>query len=114
MFLNFGLRINLDEAELQLNQKLKCTAICFGDDNCLQIRIESNDEVMVEKGYAWVYDGGKKEKDYGELKEKRIADRKRRVKSMCTVSRFENFSKKFLRAPYIIMMMLNLKISEKA
>jgi long-chain acyl-CoA synthetase len=45
----FGLRINLDEAELQLNQKLKCTAICFGDDNCLQIRIESNDEVMVEK-----------------------------------------------------------------
>jgi micrococcal nuclease len=34
----------------------------------------SINEVMVEKGYAWVYDGGSKEKDYEELKEKRISD----------------------------------------
>tara|TARA_R110000772_G_scaffold65402_1_gene145965 strand:+ start:5632 stop:6039 length:408 start_codon:yes stop_codon:yes gene_type:complete len=34
----------------------------------------SLNDVMVEKGYAWVYDGGSKEKDYGELKKKRISD----------------------------------------
>jgi len=35
---------------------------------------KSLNEVMVDKGYAWEYDGGKKEKDYNELKEKRISD----------------------------------------
>ena len=30
---------------------------------------------MVDKGYAWVYDGGKKEKTFDELKEKRVADK---------------------------------------
>jgi len=35
----------------------------------------SLNEGMVEKGYAWEYDGGKKEKSFDELKEKRIADK---------------------------------------
>lgn len=35
---------------------------------------KSLNEVMVDKGYAWEYDGGTKEKDFEELKEKRIAD----------------------------------------
>jgi len=34
----------------------------------------SINELMIHKGYAWPYDGGKKEKSYEELKEKRIAD----------------------------------------
>ncbi len=35
----------------------------------------SLNELMVEKGYSWEYDGGKKEKSFDELKEKRIADK---------------------------------------
>jgi len=31
-------------------------------------------EDMINRGYGWAYDGGKKEKSYEELKEKRIAD----------------------------------------
>jgi len=45
----YGLRINLDEAEEFLNKKLNCLAVCFGDDECLQIRIESNKQNLIEK-----------------------------------------------------------------
>ena len=31
-------------------------------------------EDMINRGYGWAYDGGKKEKSFEELKEKRIAD----------------------------------------
>ena len=31
-------------------------------------------ERMINKGYGWSYDGGKKEKSYAELRDKRIAD----------------------------------------
>ena len=34
----------------------------------------SINEIMVDKGYAWTYDGGKKKKNFEELKEKRVAD----------------------------------------
>jgi len=45
----FGLRFNLDEAEVFLNRELCSPTICFGDDDCLQIRVESDDESIPEK-----------------------------------------------------------------
>ena len=45
----FGLRFNLDEAEVFLNKELHSPTICFGDDDCLQIRVESDDESIPEK-----------------------------------------------------------------
>jgi len=45
----YGLRINLDEVEEFLNKKLNCSTICFGNDECLQIRIESNKQNLIEK-----------------------------------------------------------------
>ena len=45
----YGLRINLDEVEDFLNKKLICAAVCFGNDDCLQIRIESNKKKLIEK-----------------------------------------------------------------
>ena len=31
----------------------------------------SINQLMIDEGYAWAYDGGKKEKDFAELLEKR-------------------------------------------
>jgi long-chain acyl-CoA synthetase len=45
----FGLRFNLDEAEVFLNRELCSPTICFGDDDCLQIRVESDDESIPKK-----------------------------------------------------------------
>ncbi|MDC3204466.1 AMP-binding protein, partial [Pelagibacteraceae bacterium] len=45
----YGLRFNLDEAESLLNKELNCPTICFGNDECLQIRIASHHANYVEK-----------------------------------------------------------------
>ena len=45
----FGLRFNLDEAEVLLSKELNCSTICFGNDDCLQIRIESHNMCLIKK-----------------------------------------------------------------
>ena len=41
---------------------------------CLEGGDISIQERMIHKGYGWSYDGGKKEKSYEELRQKRVAD----------------------------------------
>lgn len=45
----YGLRVNLDEVEMLISEKLGCVCICFEKNEYLEIRIESNNKNYLEK-----------------------------------------------------------------